>query len=295
MAILKAIYDKVDEIPAEYIDLYSERNGKMELTGIENVKTPADVERVSIALRNEKIEHRKSKDQLAKFADIDPDQVRGQLEELETTKAQLGAFTKEGKLDETKLEPVITARVKAALGPVEHEKKALTKALEDEKKLKVEAEAKAAKLEGAISQNSISQAIREAATKLKLVPTAVDDAVMQGLVVLETNEDGEIVTKDVNGTTPGITPAEWLKDMQEKRPHWWPISQGSGARGGSGSPQNRADNPWTKEGWNLTKQGQIIRTQGVEKAKAMAASVGSSIGATSGAGKKAAKAANEAA
>ena len=295
MEKLKAIYDKAEDIPVGFEDLYSSRNGKFEVTGIEGIKTQADVDRISAGLRNEKTEHRATKEALAKFADLDPEVARAALEELESTKAQLGAFTKEGKLDETKLEPVINAKVKAALGPLEHEKKALLKQVEDEKKARVEAETKAVKLEGAMAQNSISAAIRDAATKLKLVPTAIDDAVMQGLVVLETNEDGEIVTKDVNGTTPGITPAEWLKDMQEKRPHWWPISQGSGARGGSGGPINRAENPWTKEGWNLTKQGQIIKTQGMEKARAMAASVGSTIGATSGAGKKAAKAANEAA
>jgi hypothetical protein len=105
---------------------------------------------------------------------------------------------------------------------------------------------------------------------------------MQGLGVLEVAPDGLIVTKDnIAGVTPGIGAADWLKDMQEKRPHWWPQSQGGGARGAGSGGVNRADNPWTKEGWNVTKQGQYVRTNGEAKAKTLAESVGSHLGATS--------------
>ena len=41
---LQATHDKLDDIPEAYRDLYTERDGKYELTGIAGIKTAADVE-----------------------------------------------------------------------------------------------------------------------------------------------------------------------------------------------------------------------------------------------------------
>ena len=41
-----------------------------------------------------------------------------------------------------------------------------------------------------------------------------------------------------------------------------------------------AKNPWSKAGWSVTRQGQLVRSLGVEKASAMARAVSSHIGAT---------------
>jgi hypothetical protein len=284
MAKLKTIYETAEEIPEGFADLFTERNGKFELTGIENVKTQGDVDRVAEALRKEKADHKATKESLVKFHGIDPETVNAQLEELESTKTQLETLTKGGALDEAKLEPIIEARVKRALGPVEREKTQLTRALEVSKNETVAARTEVDKLSGVLQSGTIERAIRDAAIAAKVISPAIEDAVMQGLSVLTAAEDGAIVTKDnVAGVTPGISAADWLKDMQDKRPHWWPVSQGGGSRGGSGGAVNRADNPWTKEGWNMTKQGQTVKTLGEAKAKAMAESVGSYIGATSAA------------
>lgn len=43
---------------------------------------------------------------------------------------------------------------------------------------------------------------------------------------------------------------------------------------------NAPSNPWSKSGFNVTKQGQIVRALGIEKAAAMARAAGSYIGAT---------------
>ncbi len=282
MAKIKTIYESAEEIPEGYADLYVERNGKFELNGVEGVKTQADVDRVSEALRKEKTDHKATKDNLNKFHGIDPETVNASLEELDSVKSQLEAFSKEGKIDETKIEPIIEARVKRALGPVEREKQNLQRALDAAKAETANASAERDRLSGTIKQGAVERAIRDAATAAKVIAPAVEDAVLQGLSVLEVSEDGQIVTKDnLPGITPGIGPNDWLKDMQDKRPHWWPQSQGGGARGANGGLGARADNPWTKEGWNMTKQGQMVRTHGEAKAKAMAESVGSFIGATS--------------
>jgi hypothetical protein len=280
MPKLKTIYDTPEEIPEGFVDLYAERGGKMELVGIEGVRTQGDVDRVQEALKKERTDHRVSKEQLLRFADINPDEVHEKLDQFDSMKAQLEAFTKDGKIDETKLEPVIQSRVKAALGPVERNAAQLARALEDQKKLTVDALKVGDDLKSTLKRGSVERAIRDEAVKLKLIPTAVDDAIMAGLDVLDVADDGAIVTKERPGVVPGIGAGDWLKDMQDKRPHWWPQSQGGGAgAGGRGGIPNRADNPWSKEGWNLTKQGQLVR-QDAAKAAEIAKSVGSSIGAT---------------
>jgi hypothetical protein len=52
--------------------------------------------------------------------------------------------------------------------------------------------------------------------------------------------------------------------------------------GGSGGSQNNfgtgGTNPWSLDGWNMTKQGQYVRENGVEKAEQMAKSAGTTLG-----------------
>jgi hypothetical protein len=43
---------------------------------------------------------------------------------------------------------------------------------------------------------------------------------------------------------------------------------------------NRAANPWSKEGWNITRQGGIVTSLGMERAASMARAVGCVIGST---------------
>ena len=97
--------------------------------------------------------------------------------------------------------------------------------------------------------------------------------------VFEVGEDGRVTTSGASGVTPGLDPAAWLLEVQPKRTHWWPASVGGGARGkgyGSGSAWDK--NPWTRQHWNLTAQGQVYAAD-PERAAQMARSAGSEIGA----------------
>ena len=282
MPKLKTIYDKAEDIPEGYAELYVERNGKHELTGIEGVKTQADIDRVNEALRKEKSDHKETKGKLSKFGDVDPETLPATLAEFEETKATLDALKRDGKgLDDTKVQPMIEAAVKRALGPVEREKTALERQLTEQKKLTEAAQGEVVGLKGQFTQTKIEQALRDAAIGGKILPTAIDDAVMYGSRVFDVEEgSGRILTKDINGVTPGIDPAAWLKDMQQHKPHWWPASVGGGSGGGRGPTGNNAGNPWSAEAWNITAQGAYIKQHGVEKAGQAAQSVGSKIGAT---------------
>jgi len=280
--MLKTIYDTAEDIPEGYADLYTERNGKWELTGIQGVKTQADVERVQEALRKEKADHKATKTALASFDGVDAEAFHAQANELETVKAQLEAINKDGHLDQEKLEPIIAARVKQAVAPLERDKSNLERQLDAQKKLVMEKDGEVTNLKGSITMDSIERTVRDAAVAEKVQVTALDDVVLRGSRIFEKTEDGRIITKDVPGTVPGLTPKEWLRDMVEKAPHWWPASVGGGS-GGGGGPKGTyggSNNPWSKAGWNMTKQGALVRQLGEVKAGEIAAQAGSFIGAT---------------
>lgn len=278
---LKTLYDKQEDIPEGYTDLYIERNGKFEINGIEGVKTQADIDRVQTALSKERTDHKSTRETLSKWdaLKLDPDKVPAALEELEEVKAQLATATKDGKVDENAVQERIEAAVNRAVGPLQRDKTATERQLAAKEKVIAEKEAEIGTLNGNIKRSKIEGVLRDNAVAAKVLATAIDDAVMVGILHFE-EVNGKYVTKDANGITPGLAPAEWYKDMQEKRPHWWPPSVGGGSRGGSGPTGRDAGNPWSPAGWNITAQGRYMTQHGEAKAAEAARSVGSKIGAT---------------
>lgn len=276
---LKTVYDKKDEIPEGFGDLYIERNGKFEISGIEGIKTPADVERVQEALRKEKAEHKAAKEALAKWGELNPEEVPAKLEELAEVQAQLATLTKDGKIDEGAVQERIEAAIARAVGPLTRDKQALEREVDKQKKAVAEKDGTIGSLEAGIKRSKIEGQLRDHAIAAKVIPTAIDDAVMVGVSMFE-EINGKYVTKDGVGVTPGLDAKEWYKDMQEKRPHWWPPSQGGGSRGGGAPTGRHAENPWSREGWNITAQGRYMTAHGPEKSATAAASVGSKVGAT---------------
>lgn len=278
---LKTTYDTPEEIPQGFAELYIERDGKQVLTGIENVKTQSDIDRVNEALRKERADHKAAKDKLSKFGDVDPESLPATLAELEDTKAQLATAVKDGKVDPAKNAEAIDAAVRRAVGPVERVKDQLQRDLDNARKVVGEKDIEIGNLNGNIRRGKIEGTLRDAAIAAKVIPTAIDDAVMVGANAFDLTDDGRILTKDTT-PTPGLDPKEWLKDMQEKRPHWWPASVGGGSgTGGRGGVPNRAENPWSAEGWNVSKQGQYVKVHGEPKALEAAKAAGlSSLTAT---------------
>lgn len=266
---LKAIHETADEIPEPYRDLYSERGGKWELTGIAGVKTDADVARVQEALRKEKEDHKKAKEAVRAWNEPGwkIEDVQDRMDKWDELVLQAQA----GKVDDEKVNQIVESRIKARISPVEREKLQLAEKL---------AEA------GTIIQTfqekervfAIHSSVRETRAKLKYVETAEEDILLLAERMLEVDDSGNVVTKDGVGVTPGITPDIWLQEMQAKRPHWWPESQGGGAKGGKQS-NGFANNPWSAANWNLTAQGAYITANGIEKAQQMAVAAGSSVGA----------------
>lgn len=265
---IKAIYEKQDEIPEQYRDLFSERSGRWELTGVEGVKTQGDVDRIQEALRKEKSDHKASRDRLAAFGDMEPDKVREQLDSIDELKLR----AEKGSLSDEKLEELVNARMARKLAPLERDLATTKGALEKEK-------ARAGELEGTIRRGTIERSLREAATAAKLVPEAIEDMVLLGERVFDVAEDGAVTVKEGSGYPLGLRAGEWLKEMQEKRPHWWPPSQGGGAGGSGGGGAGGGSNPWSPDAWNVTAQGAYIRAHGEDKAARLAEQAGSRLGA----------------
>ena len=276
---LKTIYEKQEEIPEGFGELYAERNGKFELTAVEGVKTQADIDRVQQALVKERSDHKAAKDKLVAFGDVDPATIPVLQEELTEAKAKLEAVTAEGKDKIEAVQAQIDAAINRAVGPVTRDKDALARQLDAAKKTVAEKDAEIATVKQERQQERVRNTLRDAVISAKVVPTAIDDAVLVGETMFEL-VDGKLVTKSDIGLTPGLNPKEWAKDMEEKRPHWFALSQGGGAQGGKGGGVSVKDNPWSAAGWNLTKQGQVVKELGPEKAADMAARVGSTLGAT---------------
>lgn len=264
---LKTSYEKQDDIPEQYRDLYSERGGKYELTGIEGIKTQADVDRLNEALRKERNDHKSTKDKLTTYGDMDADKVREQLAEIE----ELRIRAEKGSVSDEKLEELVQARLKRTIAPIERERDQLKSALE-------KSNGRVTELDGQIRKGTIERALREAAVSAKAVPEAIEDMVLLGERVFEVTDDGQVLVRDQVGFTPGLKPQEWLSEMQAKRPHWWPANQGGGANGAGGGAGGGA-NPWAADQWNLTAQGRYVAEHGMAKAEQMARSAGSKIGA----------------
>lgn len=270
--MLELIYDSEDAIPDGFASLYTEKDGKWVLTGVKGMKTQGDIDRVTQAKQREVDARKAAEAKLNTFKDafgeLDEDGIHALADEVEALKAG-GKGLKEGSPE---FQAAVDAAAARKTGPLERQITTLTRE-------KTEAEQARDAAQTEIKTGKIKEAVREQLTAQKVIPEAQEDALMYAERTFEVAEDGAIVTRDGVGVTPGLTPKDWLTDLKAKRPHWWPASEGAGAGGGGGRGGASADNPWSKAGWNLTKQGAYVNEHGEEAAGRMAKAAGSEMGA----------------
>lgn len=271
MAKLKAVYDKEEDIPVEYKALFKQKDEKWAIE-IEGIQTDANVARLEFSIKKERDENAKLREE-AKLHGKTPEEITALAEELESVKAQLEAGG--GKPDQEATAKLVDAQLKIKVGPLERSILKLTKERD-------EAVGATHTLTGEITTGKIELALRAAAEKAKVVPSAIPDVVMRGLRDFELIEhEGKIriVTKEGHAT-PGIEPEVWVEDLSQIAPHYWPGNQGAGANGSGTQLGINEANPWTNKNWNLTQKGEIIKKYGSEKASQLAKAAGSSIYAT---------------
>lgn len=264
---IQAILDKIDDVDEKYRDLYTEKDGKFELTGVVGFKTQADVDRVKEALRKEKTDHGAHKEKWRLFADKEPGDILTLLDRI----PELEAAASGNEIDADKMEELLGKRLATKLAPIERDRVDLQHKL-DESLTTIDA------YEKENVRRSIHDGARKGIVEMKTLDTASEDILMLAERVFEVSEDGKILTKDNSGCTPGIEPKAWLLEMQASRPHWWGESTGGGGSGNNGKGGGFANNPWTKDHWNMTEQGKALIANR-SQAEQMAKSAGSSIGA----------------
>ena len=261
-------YDNLAAVPEAFRSLFEERDGKAILTGVNGMKTQADVDTVKEALRKERENHSATQNLLKPWQALKFDEVTSKLSRFD----ELEAASK-GKIDETKIEEIVNGRLKQKTGPLEvalAERDTTIKTVTEENAL----------LKSNISDRDRNDIVRAAAAQTKVHGTAVADVEMAAKMMMEFDENGKLVTKDgLNGVPAGLDINGFMKAMMKTRPHWWPESEGGGSRGGSGGGIG-GKNPWSKDSWNMTEQGRIAREEGMEVATRLAKAAGSSIGAT---------------
>lgn len=277
--MLELYYDNEEDIPEGYKGLYVERNSRWEFNGVKGLKTQADVDRLSVALTKERKDHKEAKERLALFGNADPTEFSSLQEAVQSLTEQNEALKTGGAFDETKAEPIIKARVNQAIGPLEREKQNLQRQLDAVNGKLATAEQEKQQLSTNLVMDRIERAVRDAAIEAKVLTSAIYDVIGRARSVFE-YDDGKIITKDSGEATPGLNPREWMKEMVEKAPHWWPTSAGGGAGGGGPNGLETKGNPWTKAGWSLTAQGAYYKQHGEAKAVEMAKRAGSFLGAT---------------
>lgn len=270
---LSAIHDKIEDIPENYRDLYTEKSGKFELTGIAGIKTTEDVRRVQVGLDKERLDHKTTKESLGVWQKLGEDSeavqtVLDRIPELE--------LASKGKLDEQEIETIVTGRVESTirsqLAPVERE-------LNTAKDTIIALTGERDGLQGEKTQRVIHDDIRKHLIAEKIQPEFHEDALMHADRLFEVREDDQqVITKDGVGVTPGLSGDLWLQEFRPKRPGWWPASEGGGSPGSETPGGQGGENPYSNKHWNMTKQGAYFKEHGSEKAASLAKLAGTTVG-----------------
>jgi len=266
-------YDNEDALPEAFRDetIFAElftrnEDGSISMTGVTGMKTQKDVDSVSEALRKERNDHKITKDRLKPWGELNAEETLTQLDRIRELEAAAG-----GKLDDDAINKIVDGRLAQKTGPLDRQIKTMGE------------ERDAFAQENASLKNSIitrdrNDSVRAEATKVKSHATAVPDIEGAASVMLEQNEEGKWIAKSgIEGITPGLGIDGWLRDMQKLRPHWWPESEGGGARGGNGGTGFNGANPWSAKNWNLTEQGKVFNDS-ADLAGRLAKAAGTSLG-----------------
>jgi len=235
-----------EEIPAEQVNLYVERDGAfvLDAEGVVSQAKHEEFRANNIALTN----------QLKRFDGIDPDAVRQLAEEKH--KLEEAAQIKAGEVDK-----VLAARLKAELDKVH---------------APVLAERDA--LHGRLTAIQIDQAVVNEATKRGLRATAITDITARARMTFKLVDgvpqafDGEKIRTGKDGVSP-MTLAEWVDALVSDAPHLFEANAGGGAAGsGGGVTGNRSGkNPFAQATWNLTEQMKLQKSDPALAARLRAA------------------------
>ena len=232
-----------EEIPAEHLPFYAERDGAwiLDVDGAVE-KTKLD------EFRTTNVSLLKERDDLKKrFEGIEPDEVRTLADEKR--KLEEAAQLKAGEV-----EKVFEGRLKTVKGDFDKQLSA------------VSAERDA--LNARLVAIQIDQGVISVASKRGLRATAMPDITSRARGVFRLvkgvptafEADGETVRHGKDGVSP-MTLEEWVDAQVSEAPHLFESNSGGGAAGSAHArAQSSVKNPFRKETWNLTEQMRLQKT-----------------------------------
>ena len=269
---LAETYDTLAAVPAEHAALYIEKDGKavLQLAGI---KTQSDFDNYATALRA-RLADAAGDLKAVKNQGMSRDEITALIKEVATTlKPAPGDGPGKGGNGED--DSALALKVHDLERELASTKEELTTTKSASETAKQQA-----------TDTKIKSALTAGAAKAGVLPTAVAGLVQLIAESFESSQDGAVVTKLEGQTVPGVTPntapEPFMAAIQRSADfsHFWPGSAGGGAGpGGQGGGAGGAgkDNPFSRDGWNMTLQGSLVRSDRAE-AERLAKAAGTSIG-----------------
>lgn len=255
MPALKAILADIGEVDEKYRDLYTQRGDKWHFSGVEGIKTQADIDSLNNALTKERNEHKTTKEQLktsndklAVWADLDPEDITAKLEKLST-------FEAAGAPDITKnFQSVVQAEVAKVIdGRIKSETSKLQRQLDEANGKVTSLSTENSTFKTREATRTVHDGIRAAAVAAKVLPEAIPDLLLVAGQELKLTDDGKVLTED------GRDPTQVIEAYKEKRPFYWPAAKGAGGLGNGLGGGVDGENPFKRDGWNQTKIAQLVQ------------------------------------
>lgn len=247
---LKAIVDSLDNVEEAAQPFYKEQDGKYVLDVDETVKEHPQVSALQNAYKQEQDKRRKAAD------------------ERDELKKKLDQFPEDFDPDEFE-------RLKASGDPNEDVQKRVEEARERERKRHEKTIEKLTAERDDLAQRyhgtRVESALKDTLNEVNVSPHLRRAAERLWSADVQLDDEGNVVTKD--GTPIGDAVKEWSESDEGKHFIAAAGNGGGGAPGGRNSGGGGKDNPWSKEGFNLTEQMRIANTE-PERAKRLKAEAG---------------------
>lgn len=270
MPKLRYSYESQDEIPGGYADLFTEQDGKYVLTEVEGVKTQDDFDRFETALRKRLADATDKLDKGRGSSPLSREELRDTV--FEAVKAFTGSNGNGG--GEGGKGGNGGSGGDGATPEIRDLERRLSALEKENKDLKSERDTAL----GEATTTKLETQLQRAALSAGVDPRALDMVVRLTRDDFELDSEGKAVVKldpSVKGVNPNAAAADYYKTIQNDDvfARFWPDSRGSGASGsGGGAGGNLGpDNPFSKAGWNKTKQAVMMRDNPAEAQRLMKA------------------------
>lgn len=230
---LELSYGSMSAVPDEFKDAFTEQDGKAVLSKSIEVKTEADVKAVLDAKEHVKTELADAKEKLKAFDNVDPAKFKEYENELDILRAKV----KEGGTDEETINAIVQAKLERATEQMTAENSELKAKLEEEQGFRFNTERK----------ELLSNALKD-----KVDPAFVGDVLDLLSGKIERGANGEWMTTESSGYDKGLGVDDLVTKFVSEKTHFAPRNSGGNAVGGA--RQSTSNNPFSKEGWNVTEQ-----------------------------------------